>query len=58
MPERIYSKDLAESGPAVQMLFEANFPDGLTPEEMEHHELGWVRRAFERWKEAHVNGNG
>lgn len=53
---KISFEDLAESGPVIQFLFGSNFPDGLTPEEMENHEMPWVRRAYERWKEAHENG--
>lgn len=53
---KITFEDLAASGPVIQFLFGANYPGGLTPEEMEGHELPWVRRAYARWKEGHVNG--
>jgi len=49
-------EDLAESGTIIQIFFGTSYPDGLTEEEMRDSPEGWVRRAYARWKEAHVNG--
>lgn len=53
---KITWEDLTESGPVIQMLFAGAYPDGLTEEEMAASDRGWVRRAFDRWREARENG--
>ena len=51
MEEKITAKDLAASGPIIQVLFENEYPDGLTLAEFEREALkhGWVARALERY---------
>ena len=53
---KIFFNDLEASGPVIMYLFGAQFPDGMTPEEMQHSALPWVRRAYERFREERENG--
>ena len=38
-------RDLVNSGPLVQILFQKNFPDGMTLQEMLDSHIGWIIEA-------------
>lgn len=54
--EKITWQDLSASGTIVQDMFAAVFPEGLTEEEMENSDRGWVRRALARLKGTKKDG--
>ena len=51
MSKKITAADLTASGAVIQVLFEHNYPNGLTEKQMEAEgkKHGWVARALERY---------
>ena len=49
--KKITAADLTASGAVIQVLFEHNYPNGLTEKQMEAEgkKHGWVARALERY---------